>query len=102
VETVDQCLGRLIEVVRQRSGTVIVTADHGNADQMIDYETGGPHTAHTLHPVPILVLGPSRYEIRNGVLGDVAPTLLQIMGLPAPKEMDGTSLLAAGAIAPRS
>ncbi|HYQ89834.1 MAG TPA: 2,3-bisphosphoglycerate-independent phosphoglycerate mutase [Candidatus Binatia bacterium] len=105
VETVDQCLGRLMEVVRQRSGTVIVTADHGNADQMIDYETGGAHTAHTLHPVPILVLGPRRYEIRNGILADVAPTLLQIMGLPAPKEMDGTSLLApatAGAIAPRS
>ena len=105
VETVDRCLGRLIEVVRQRSGTVIVTADHGNADQMIDYETGGPHTAHTLNPVPILLVGPRRREIRKGILADVAPTLLQVMGLPAPKEMDGTSLMAAaaaGAIAPRS
>jgi 2,3-bisphosphoglycerate-independent phosphoglycerate mutase len=105
VETVDQCLGRLIEVVRRRSGTVIVTADHGNADQMIDYETGGPHTAHTMYPVPILIVGPRRYQVRSGILADVAPTLLQIMGLPAPEEMDGKSLLvgeAAGAIAPRS
>jgi 2,3-bisphosphoglycerate-independent phosphoglycerate mutase len=105
VETVDQCLGRLIEVVRRRSGTVIVTADHGNADQMIDYETGGPHTAHTMHPVPILVMGPGPYRIRSGILADVAPTLLEIMGLPAPKEMDGKSLVvaeAAGAIPPRS
>jgi 2,3-bisphosphoglycerate-independent phosphoglycerate mutase len=105
VETVDQCLGRLMEAVRSRSGTVIVTADHGNADQMIDYATGGPHTAHTMNPVPVLVAGPRRYEIRDGILADVAPTLLQIMGLPAPEEMSGASLLAAagaGAIAPRS
>ena len=105
VETVDHGLGRLIEVVRSRSGTVIVTADHGNADQMIDYETGGPHTAHTMHPVPILVVGPGRYTLRSGILGDVAPTLLQIMGLPAPPEMTGRSLLvaeAAGVIAPRN
>jgi 2,3-bisphosphoglycerate-independent phosphoglycerate mutase len=105
VETVDQCLGRLIEVVRRRQGTVIVTADHGNADQMIDYETGGPHTAHTLNLVPILVVAPRYHRIRDGILGDVAPTLLSLMGIPAPKEMTGRSLVAteaAGAIAPRS
>ncbi len=104
VETVDECLGRLIEVVRGRSGTVLVTADHGNADQMIDYETGGPHTAHTMHPVPILCVGPRRYRIENGVLADVAPTLLSMMGIRPPKEMTGKSLVApepAGAIAPR-
>ena len=104
VETVDSCLGRLIEVVRRRSGTVLVTADHGNADQMIDYETGEPHTAHTVHPVPIVLVGPRRHEIRDGILADVAPTLLSLMGIRAPKEMTGKSLLAseaAGAFAPR-
>jgi 2,3-bisphosphoglycerate-independent phosphoglycerate mutase len=104
VETVDGCLGRLIEAVRGRSGTVLVTADHGNADQMIDYETGGPHTAHTLHPVPLVVVGAGRRPLRNGILADVAPTLLEIMGLTPPPEMTGRSLLTgepAGAIAPR-
>jgi len=104
VETVDRCLGRLIEAVRRRSGTVLVTADHGNADQMIDSGTGQPHTAHTMHPVPLVVVGPGRYTVRNGILADVAPTLLTFMGIPVPKEMTGTSLVqtqAAGAIAPR-
>ena len=103
VETVDGCLGRVLEVVKRRGGTVLVTADHGNADQMIDYETGGPHTFHTLHPVPIVLVGPERRNIRSGVLADVAPTLLDIMGIPAPPEMTGNSLLEtapAGAIAP--
>ena len=106
VETVDTCLGRLIEVVRRRSGTVLVTADHGNADQMVDYETGGPHTAHTMHPVPILLVGPAtRQSLRNGILADVAPTLLSLMGIPAPAVMTGKSLVvpeSAGAIPPSS
>jgi 2,3-bisphosphoglycerate-independent phosphoglycerate mutase len=104
VETVDECLGRLIDAVRSRSGTVLVTADHGNADQMIDYETGGAHTAHTMHPVPLVVVGPGRHTVRNGILADVAPTLLSLMGIRPPKEMTGKSLLSsepAGAIAPR-
>jgi len=103
VETVDRCLGRLLESVRLRSGTVLVTADHGNADQMINYQTGGAHTAHTLHPVPLVLVGPGRRGIRSGILADVAPTLLDIMGLSPSPEMTGTSLLAedAGAIAPR-
>jgi 2,3-bisphosphoglycerate-independent phosphoglycerate mutase len=104
VETVDRCLGRVIEVVRRRGGTVLVTADHGNADQMIDYATGGPHTYHTLHPVPIVLVGPGRHGLRSGILADVAPTLLAIMGIPSPPEMTGTSLLLpepSGAIAPR-
>jgi 2,3-bisphosphoglycerate-independent phosphoglycerate mutase len=104
VETVDRCLGRLIEAVRKRSGTVLVTADHGNADQMIDYETGGPHTAHTMNPVPLLLVGPGRYRLRDGILADVAPTLLSLMGIAPPREMTGKSLLAseaAGAIPPR-
>jgi 2,3-bisphosphoglycerate-independent phosphoglycerate mutase len=105
VETVDTCLGRVIEVVRGRGGTVLVTADHGNADQMIDYETGGPHTFHTMHPVPLLLVGPGRRGIRSGILADVAPTLLAMMGIPAPPEMTGSSLLESaptGAIAPRA
>jgi 2,3-bisphosphoglycerate-independent phosphoglycerate mutase len=106
VETVDTCLGRLIEAVRRRSGTVLVTADHGNADQMVDYETGSPHTAHTMHPVPILLVGPAtRQSLRSGILADVAPTLLSLMGLPAPAVMTGKSLVvpeSAGAIAPSS
>jgi 2,3-bisphosphoglycerate-independent phosphoglycerate mutase len=103
VETVDGCLGRLLEAVRRRSGTVLVTADHGNADQMIDYETGGPHTAHTLHPVPLVLVGAGPRGIQSGILADVAPTLLRMMGLPPSPEMTGRSLLtpqAAGAIAP--
>ena len=105
VETVDRCLGRLIEAVRGRKGTALVTADHGNADQMIDYETGAPHTAHTLHPVPLVLVGPGRHKLRDGILADVAPTLLQIMGLRPSPEMTGRSLLEeqpAGAIAPRN
>jgi 2,3-bisphosphoglycerate-independent phosphoglycerate mutase len=105
VETVDLCLGRLIEVVRSRSGTVLVTADHGNADQMIDYETGGAHTAHTVNPVPIVLVAPRPHSLRDGILADVAPTLLALMGIRAPKEMTGKSLLAAeaaGAFAPRT
>ncbi len=104
VETVDSCLGWLIEAVRRRGGTALVTADHGNADQMIDYETGGPHTAHTTHPVPLVLVAPGRYTLRSGILADVAPTVLSLMGIPVPSEMTGKSLLvpeAAGAIAPR-
>ena len=104
VETVDRCLGRVIEVVRERGGTVLVTADHGNADQMIDYVTGGPHTYHTLHPVPIVLVGPGRRGLKSGILADVAPTLLAILGIPSPPEMTGSSLLLpepSGAIAPR-
>jgi len=84
---------------------VLVTADHGNADQMIDSQTGGAHTAHTMHPVPLLLVGPRPYPVRNGILGDVAPTLLSLMGIQPPEEMTGRSLLAsetAGAIAPRT
>ena len=93
VEVVDECLGRVLEAVRRRGGVVLVTADHGNADQMIDYATGGPHTAHTLHPVPVVLVGAGSVPLQSGILADVAPTLLEVLGLPQPPEMTGRSLL---------
>jgi 2,3-bisphosphoglycerate-independent phosphoglycerate mutase len=92
VETVDSCLGRVLEAVGRRGGIALVTADHGNAEQMLDGD-GGPHTAHTLNPVPILAAGGEPRPIRSGILADVAPTLLQLMGLEPPPEMTGRSLL---------
>ncbi|HET9252980.1 MAG TPA: 2,3-bisphosphoglycerate-independent phosphoglycerate mutase, partial [Candidatus Eisenbacteria bacterium] len=94
VQTVDTCLGRVVDAVRRRGGIALVTADHGNAEQMVDEATGEPHTAHTLNPVPILAAGSEAYPIRDGILADVAPTLLELMGLPQPAEMTGRSLLA--------
>jgi 2,3-bisphosphoglycerate-independent phosphoglycerate mutase len=94
VETVDSCLARIVAAVREQGGTLFVTADHGNAEQMIDPATGGPHTAHTTNPVPaILVDGPAGVTLADGRLADVAPTLLALMGLPQPAAMTGHSLL---------
>ena len=94
VETVDTCLGRVVDAVARRDGLALVTSDHGNAEQMLDEATGGPHTAHSLNPVPVLVAGGEPHRLRSGILADVAPTLLALMGLQAPPEMTGTSLLA--------
>jgi 2,3-bisphosphoglycerate-independent phosphoglycerate mutase len=93
VEVVDECLGRILAAAAKREGVVLVTADHGNADQMIDYATGGPHTAHTTHPVPAMLVGAGAVPIRSGILADVAPTLLGFLDLPQPAEMTGRSLL---------
>ena len=93
-ETVDACLGQVVEALEAAGGAMIVTADHGNCETMIDPDTGGPHTAHTTNPVPvILVGGPPDARLRHGRLADLAPTLLQLMGLPQPPEMTGRSLL---------
>ncbi|MGC9370668.1 MAG: 2,3-bisphosphoglycerate-independent phosphoglycerate mutase [Paracoccaceae bacterium] len=93
-EAVDQGLGRALEALEKAGGAMIVTADHGNCEQMIDPETGGPHTAHTLNPVPvILVGGPGGVHLRKGRLADLAPTLLELMNLPKPPEMTGESLI---------
>ncbi len=93
-EAVDQGLGRVIEALAELGGAMILTADHGNCEVMIDPETGGPHTAHTTNPVPvILVGGPEGAQLRNGALCDLAPSLLQLMGLPQPDEMTGKSLI---------
>jgi 2,3-bisphosphoglycerate-independent phosphoglycerate mutase len=103
IETVDRCLGRLLESIGKAGGTVLITADHGNAEYMAD-EEGNPWTAHTTNPVPfILVEGEKRKIVghggevklrENGCLADIAPTILEILQLPQPQEMKGKSLIA--------
>ncbi len=95
VETVDACLGRLAAAVEAAGGTLVITADHGNAEMMRDPATGEPHTAHTLNPVPFIVVNPPGATLRvdDGRLADVAPTLLDILGLPKPAAMTGHSLI---------
>ena len=97
VETVDTCLGRLSEAVERSGGTLVITADHGNAEMMRDAKTGEPHTAHTLNPVPFVVVNPPRAigHLDDGRLCDVAPTLLDILGLGKPSAMTGHSLIVA-------
>ncbi len=93
-EAVDQGLGQVVAALRKAGGAMIVTADHGNCETMIDPETGGPHTAHTLNPVPVaLVGGPEGVSLRDGRLADLAPTVLALMGLELPPEMTGRSLI---------
>jgi 2,3-bisphosphoglycerate-independent phosphoglycerate mutase len=94
-EAVDRGLGRVLKALEKAGGAMIVTADHGNCDVMIDPETGGPHTAHTLNPVPVIVVGaPAGASMRNGRLADLAPTILHLMELDLPAEMTGECLLA--------
>ena len=93
-EAVDEGLGRALEALANAGGAAIVTADHGNCEMMIDPETGGPHTAHTLNPVPvILVGGPEGATLRDGRLADLASTVLELMELEKPPEMTGESLI---------
>ncbi|AXI44842.1 2,3-bisphosphoglycerate-independent phosphoglycerate mutase [Sulfitobacter sp. SK012] len=93
-EAVDTGLGAVVEALKQAGGAMIVTADHGNCEMMIDPETGGPHTAHTLNLVPVAVVGgPDGAVLRNGRLADLAPTVLALMGLDQPAEMTGENLL---------
>jgi 2,3-bisphosphoglycerate-independent phosphoglycerate mutase len=94
VETVDAALGRIVEAVKAQGGALLVTADHGNCELMKDPVTGGPHTAHTTNPVPVLLVnGPPGAGLADGRLADVAPTLLELMGQPQPAAMTGVSLL---------
>ena len=94
VEAVDEGLGRIFQALRPRGGAWIVTADHGNAETMIDPVTGGPHTYHTTNPVPfVLITEDGNLRLRaGGSLRDIAPTLLGVLGLPAPAEMTGGDL----------
>ena len=93
VETVDQCLARVIASAEQRGATLLVTADHGNCELMIDPTSGGPHTAHTTNPVPFLVVGDDAKSLRHGgSLRDVGPTILNLLGVDVPSEMTGKDL----------
>ncbi len=94
IETIDNCLGRIIETLDKVGGEVLITADHGNAEKMADDETGQAHTAHTSEPVPFIYYGrPAEVAVSDGVLADVAPTLLTLMGLPVPEEMTGRPIM---------
>ena len=95
VEAVDECVGRIVKIIEEKQGNLLITADHGNAEQMIDYKTGEPHTAHTTNPVPIiLVTANKEYKLKeDGKLADLAPTMLDLMGIKQPEEMTGESLL---------
>jgi 2,3-bisphosphoglycerate-independent phosphoglycerate mutase len=93
IETLDECVGRAVEAMQAIGGEVLITADHGNAETMLDTASHQPHTAHTLNRVPLLYIGRKAKAANGGALQDVAPTLLRIMGLPQPAEMTGKPLL---------
>src|SRR5262249_62328158 len=96
-EVVDAGIGRIVDAVRSKGGAVIITADHGNCELMVDPATGQPHTAHTLNPVPLVYVDDAARDVtirRGGRICDVAPTMLELMGLPVPAAMTGKSLLA--------
>jgi 2,3-bisphosphoglycerate-independent phosphoglycerate mutase len=98
VETTDECAGRLVEAITRQGGIALVTADHGNAERMIDEKTGAPHTYHTTQPVSLFVIGGSDqsqyFSLRpRGILADVAPTILHLLGITQPLEMTGQSLI---------
>jgi 2,3-bisphosphoglycerate-independent phosphoglycerate mutase len=95
IDVIDECLGRIVRAAQQHDTAVVITADHGNCETMID-EDGGPHTAHTTNPVPFLVIDDrqkGKQLLADGRLCDVAPTLLRLMGLAQPTEMEGHSLV---------
>lgn len=98
IETVDACVGRAVDAIKEVNGVMFICADHGNAEQLVDYETGEPFTAHTTNPVPfILVNADPSYQLREGgCLADIAPTLIELLGMEKPKEMTGKSLLLKG------
>ncbi len=94
VETVDKCVGEVVDAVKAIGGNVLITADHGNAEQMLDTVTGEPHTAHTSNPVPLILVSEESYKLKeNGKLADLAPTMLELLNLEKPEEMTGESLL---------
>ena len=94
LETINDCVARVVAAVKEVDGVLLITADHGNAEQMIDYKTGEPHTAHTTNPVPLAIIGlPGNKKVKEGRLADLAPTMLDIMGLEKPDEMTGESLI---------
>lgn len=93
VEAVDHSLGQIVSAIKKQNGALIITADHGNCEIMVDPKTGEPHTQHTLDRVPVILEGVSDAQLRDGRLSDIAPTILQLMHLPQPKEMTGKTLI---------
>jgi len=96
VEAVDTGVGRVVDATLAMGGGLLITADHGNAEQLIEYDTGKPYTAHTTYPVPLYLVVPQLAHARlrtDGILADVAPTILQVLGIPRPKDMTGRSLI---------
>lgn len=93
IETVDYCLGEIVNEVLNHDGKLFITADHGNAEMMIDPSDGSVVTAHTTNKVPCIIVGEGNIKLREGILADIAPTLLEMMNLPVPKEMTGSSLI---------
>jgi 2,3-bisphosphoglycerate-independent phosphoglycerate mutase len=93
IEVIDECLGRVVDATRAKGGTAIITADHGNAEQMIDPVTGQIFTAHTTNPVPVILINGQHYQLReDGSLRDISPTILGILGLEKPAQMTGSDL----------
>ena len=93
IETVDRCIAEVVEAIQEVGGEILITADHGNAEKMLDVETGQAHTAHTTNPVPLLYIGREAELEKNGALSDIAPTMLYLMGVEQPNEMLGRSLV---------
>ena len=92
VEAVDECVGRVVEATSKMGGVSLITADHGNAERMLDADGVTPYTAHTTNPVPFYIVG-ADVKLRDGRLADIAPTMLDLMGLEKPAEMDGNTLI---------
>jgi len=96
VEVVDECVGKVIDKVLSQGGTALVTADHGNAEEMMDLETGLPKTSHTKNPVEFIYVGNDYREVKlrsGGILSDIAPTVLYLLGLEQPKDMTSNNLI---------
>lgn len=93
LETLDECIGDVVKEIENQNAYLIITADHGNAEQMIDYKTGEPHTAHTTNDVPLVLIGLENVKLKQGRLCDLVPTMLELMNLEKPEEMTGVSLI---------
>ena len=93
LEALDECVKKVEDAINKVNGVLVITADHGNSEQMVDYKTGEPYTAHTTNPVPLAIVGLKNKKLKEGRLADIAPTLLEILGLEKPEEMTGESLI---------
>ena len=93
IEDLDECIGKIVDAIKKHDGTLLITADHGNSEQMIDYKTGEPFTQHTTNLVPLILVNKEGVKLKDGRLCDITPTMLDIMGLDKPAEMTGESLL---------